>query len=98
MGSFDGAETCDLVGLFILSELQKLNINLGLYRDDGLAISDLYYKETESLNKKICKVFNDNDLSIRIETNQKQVHLLDVTLNLNSGFFKPSIKENSQTI
>ena len=38
MGSFDGAETCELVGSFLLSQFQHLNINVGLYRDDGLAI------------------------------------------------------------
>ena len=36
MGSYDGAETCELAGSFLLSQLQELNINIGLYRDDGL--------------------------------------------------------------
>ena len=37
MGSFDGAEVCELIGLFILnnpSEKCDKN-NIGLYRDDG---------------------------------------------------------------
>ena len=39
MGSFDGAEICELVGLFILSKLKdKFGNDLGLYRDDGLAV------------------------------------------------------------
>ncbi len=40
MGSYDGAEICELVGLFILNKLgQKFGKeNIGLYRDDGLAI------------------------------------------------------------
>ena len=40
MGSYDGAEICELVGLFILKQLGKTfgNKNIGLYRDDGLAI------------------------------------------------------------
>ena len=38
MGSFEGAETCKLVGSFLLSQLQQLSINIGLYRDDGLAV------------------------------------------------------------
>jgi hypothetical protein len=40
MGSYDGAEICELVGLFILSKLEaKFGKNqVGLYRDDGLAI------------------------------------------------------------
>ena len=35
MGSYDGAETSELVGSFLLSQLQNLDINIGLYRDDG---------------------------------------------------------------
>ena len=40
MGSYDGAEVCELVGLYILDELSKfLNKNdVGLYRDDGLIV------------------------------------------------------------
>ncbi len=40
MGSFDGAEICELIGLFILNKLATKygNDNIGLYRDDGLAI------------------------------------------------------------
>ena len=40
MGSYDGAEICELVGLFILNHLGKSfgKENIGLYRDDGLAI------------------------------------------------------------
>ena len=40
MGSFDGAELCELVGLFLLSKLASIigKSNFGLYRDDGLAI------------------------------------------------------------
>ena len=34
MGSYDGAETCELVGSFLLSFLQDLNLNVELYRDD----------------------------------------------------------------
>ena len=40
MGSYDGAEICELVGLFILNHLGKSfgKENIGLYRDNGLAI------------------------------------------------------------
>ena len=40
MGSYDGAEILELVGLFILNHLGKKfgKKNIGLYRDDGLAI------------------------------------------------------------
>ena len=37
MGSFDGAEVCELIGLFILNTLSDKygKNNVGLYRDDG---------------------------------------------------------------
>ena len=40
MGSFDGAEICELVGLFILTKLEEKfgKENVGLYRDDGLEV------------------------------------------------------------
>ena len=40
MGSFDGAEVCELVGLYLLNKIKSLlgSNNVGLYRDDGLAI------------------------------------------------------------
>ena len=40
MGSYEAAEICELLGSSLLSQLLKLNINIGLYRDDGLAISN----------------------------------------------------------
>ena len=40
MGSFSGAEICELVGLYIQSKLEKIlpKSNFRLYRDDGLAL------------------------------------------------------------
>ena len=40
MGSFDGAEICELVGLYIQSNLENIlpKTNFGLYRDDGLIL------------------------------------------------------------
>ena len=37
MGFFDDAETCELIGLFLFPQLTHLDVNVGLYRDDGLA-------------------------------------------------------------
>ena len=51
MGSYDGAETCELVGSFLLSQLQNLDVNIGLYRDDGLAISNAAPRDTENIKK-----------------------------------------------
>ena len=59
MGSYDGAEVCDIVGLYILSELEKLelNVNLGCYKDDCLAVSGLSPQATENFKKKYYPAF-----------------------------------------
>ena len=52
MGGLDGAEKCDLVGLFLLSLLNEIDdIEAGLFRDDGVSITTLPSKEAENLNK-----------------------------------------------
>ena len=60
MGSYDGAEICELVGLYILDELsKKLNKNdLGLYRDDGLILlRNKNGHEIHKIRKQIINVF-----------------------------------------
>ena len=57
MGSLDGAETCELIGCYLLSLLAKRDgQNIGLYRDDGLAAFDAKAREMERINKEICNV------------------------------------------
>ena len=94
MGSFDSAEVCELVGLFLLSKLQNLNINLGLYRDDGLGVCNLTARQIEKTKKEICKIFNQHNLKITTDVNHKIVNFLDVTFDLNTGLFKPFMKPN----
>jgi len=68
MGSFDGAETCELVGCYLLSLLtKKYGQNIGLYRDDGLAALKGNPQEVERIKKGMCKVFRDHDLKITVE-------------------------------
>ena len=42
MGSYDGAEVCEIVGLYLLEKLSTLidKKKIGLYRDDGLSVID----------------------------------------------------------
>ena len=96
MGSFDGAKTCELVGSYLLSQLQHLNINVGLYRDDGLAITNASPRDTENTKKEVCRIFNNNGLSITIEANKKIINFLDVTFNLNQNTYQPFTKPNTE--
>ena len=95
MGSFDGAECCEIVGLYILSKRKHLNVELGLYRDDGLAYSGKSKRQVDILKKQISKVFEDHGLRITCDANLKVVDFLDVTFNLNTGLHKPYIKPNN---
>ena len=72
-----------------------LSIVPGLYRDDGLAISDLSPRDTENTKKNICEIFREYNLSITIEANLKVVTFLDVQLDLEKGSFKPFNKPNN---
>lgn len=93
MGSYDGAEVCELVGLFILNQLPTdTKHRIGLYRDDGLAILKDQPRQVENLKKKICEIFRKNGFNITIEANKKIVNFLDVTLNLQDGTYKPYTK------
>ena len=97
MGSFDGAETCECVGLYILEKIKKLKIENGLYRDDGLGITKSSPRENDILRKKIEKIFKENGLNITVEANKEVINFLDVTLDIRDGSFKPFTKENNVT-
>ena len=60
MGSFDGAEVCELICLFALNTLTKKfgKENIGLYRDDGLALIQSTSGRSANKGKKdICAQF-----------------------------------------
>ena len=98
MGSFDGAEVCGLVGLFILHQItqQTNGIEVGLYRDDGLAIArNLSGPQIDRARKMLHKIFDDNKLKIDIKCNLKVVDYLDVTFDLDSGTHRPYVKPNN---
>ena len=94
MGCWDGAEVCELVGLFLLSQLSELHLVVGLYRDDGLAVCALKPRQVELIKKKLCRIFEENGFQITIEANVKSVNFLDINLNLETGIFKPYTKPN----
>ena len=68
MGAYDGPEVCELIGIFMLSQLSKhINKNhIGLYGDDGLAIlKNSSRPEAEKLKKKFQKLFKDLDIIVQ---------------------------------
>ena len=87
MGSWDGAEVCELVGLYLLSQIQHLNIGIGMYRDDVLASTKQRPQQAEKTKQELCKIFRENGLKLNPEPNTKIANFLDVTLDLNNGEF-----------
>ena len=101
MGSYEGAEICELVGISILKSLEdKIDKqDIGLYRNDGLMIlRNTNGQKTDRTRKYIIKVMKDLGFQIEIETNLEEVNFLDVTFNLNSGLYKPYKKPNDQLL
>jgi hypothetical protein len=63
MGSYDGAETCELVGMYLLHEVQKTSkINLGLYKDDGLGVIRGTARTIENMKKASVEHLRSTDL------------------------------------
>ena len=64
--------------VFFLSQLTQLPgieiIEIGLYRDDGLAVLNQTPREIERAEKEICQIFARNNLKITIEANKKDLH------------------------
>ena len=74
MGSFDGAEVCELIGLFLLNNLsEKYGKNdVELYRDEGLVLlRNASGPQSERTRKDITRDFKKQGLNISISKNQK---------------------------
>ncbi len=85
MGSYDGAEICEFVGLFILNNLGETfgKENIGLHRDDGLAImKSKSARLADKTSKELHKCFEQFGLKIRAEANMHVVNFLEVTFDL----------------
>ena len=101
MGSFNGAKICKLVGLFILSNLEKRfrRHKIVLYRDDGLAIlKTTSGRLADRARKDLIKIFNDLGLKFTAEVNQKIVHFLDATFDLTTSKYYPYRKPNDDPL
>ena len=64
MDSFDGAEVCELVKLYLLNKIKSLlnSNNVGLDRDDGLTIvHKANGPKVDRLRKDIISLFRDED-------------------------------------
>ena len=98
MDAYDGAEVCELIGIFLLNLLgrQYDTKNISLYRDDGLStFKNCSGPQIEKVKKHLQKVFKDNGLDVIIECNMKVVNYLDVAFNLNDDIYRPYQKPDN---
>ena len=101
MGSFDGAEVCELIGLFILDSLAKKygKDRVGLYRDDGLILlRGTSARLADKARKDLHQLFDEFQLNITAEITHQSVNFLDITLNLNDESYHPYRKPNNEPL
>ena len=100
MGAFDGAEVCELVGLYVLHKLENVidQPYIGPYRDDGLAVMDGSGPEIERLRKSVFKIFKTMGLKVAIESNIKSTNFLDILFDLQTNTYRPFQKDNQNPL
>ena len=101
MGCYDGAEVCELVGLYILHKLTSTYTNgsIGLYRDDGLAVfKNMSARSLDKARKDFSKILGELGLQIIAQSNLKIVNYLDVTLNLTTAKYYPYRKPDNNLL
>ena len=83
MGSYDGVEIFELVGLYLLNQSTVIDkSSVGLYRDDGLAAKNNANGPKLDRIRKNIALLKEERLSITIKTNLIETDFLGVTLNL----------------
>ena len=94
--SFDVAEICELVGLYLLNQLKDItNGSVTVYRDDGLAFVHKYSgPQMDRSRKNIINFSKQHGFQINIEINLKITVFLDIYLDLENNKFYPYRKPN----
>ena len=94
--SFDVAEICEFVGLYLLNQLKDItNGSVTVYRDDGLAFAHKYSgPQMDRSRKNIINFFKQHGFQTNIEINLKITVFLDIYLDLENNKFYPYRKPN----
>ena len=94
MGAFDSAESCDIVGLYLLDQLSNRikELEVGIYRDDALGVVETTARNAEKIRQKIIQIMSEHGLKITSTANLKVVEFLDVSLDLKNECYRPFIK------
>ena len=95
MGCYDGADVCELVGLYLLDKLSSLidKSQIGL-----TVIHNPNGPKLDKLRKEIIKIFKTEGVNITIETNLTTTDFLDVSFDLSTGEYYPFRKPNDKPL
>ena len=90
IGAWDGAEICEIVGLYILHiivDVEKVfqSHEIGLFRDDGLAATTGNGHQIDKKRKDLIRIFKNEGLNITWEANIKKVCFLDLMFDLETN-------------
>ena len=101
IGSYDGAECSELVGLYLLNRMiyeeQIFTIDeVVLYRDDMLTMSEGRGQTMDKKRKAMISIFKEEGLTVTCKTNLDRVQFLDVLFDLKDNSYKPYHKMNSK--
>ena len=84
MGSYDGVEVFEFVGIYLLSLLANIidKNKSGLYRDDRwIYLRNVNGQKIDCVGKNVGKTFKEVGCKIEIQTQPKIVNFLDVTFS-----------------
>jgi hypothetical protein len=98
-GAPDGAEVCELVGVYLLSKIQSVSpaSSFGLYLDDGLIlVNNPNGPLLERIRKALVAIFQAEGLKITVSPPSDSVDYLDVTFRAD-GSFRPFRKAEKVT-
>ena len=105
MGSFHGAEVCELVGLYLLQKLIRDKVftkeQVGLYRDDGLAavqVSRGKLQKYDNIRKRVHALVQKEGLTVEVEKAKRGIDYLDVSLDLVNRVYTPYTKPGDNLI
>ena len=88
----NGAEICELVGLYFLNQWKDFitNRTVRVYREDRLVVVHKYSgPQMDRLRKNIIDFFKQHGFQITIEVNLKITNFLDIYLDLENDKFYP---------
>ena len=104
MGAFDGAECCEIVGIYLLKKMTSgenaifPKSNCGLYRDDGLAILETGTTNAHKVKLKLEELYKEEGLKIKVKANLITTDFLYVKLNLQTEKYQPYRKPGSKIV